>query len=522
MQTGSILVVDDDTKVLEILQKSLSRHGYKVHVATDGEQALDMYRSTDPDMLVLDVILPDMDGREVYRILNNVDTTPTLFMSASADPEVMDSIFEVGAEDFLMKPFSLREFNLKVNKILGAYQNTRELEETKLALESEVSEQQESVEIANRELKRQLLSMKTLFTVSQDLNRRLDLEEMVNRFALTLVGEIQVANMAVFALPTINAAEYRLVGLKGFDRRRIGNLAIDRESDLIKWLEECDNGPEKISRRRGDQWLGRLPDVRLAVFEYVTPIVNRQRMNALVFTGPKLTGESYSKGDLRMLTAICSSAGVGMENARLFAELENTYLSTVRALVSIIEAKDAYTKGHTERVADYSVALGTKLNMPREDVRDLAFGAVLHDIGKLLVYERILNKPGDLDAKEWEILKKHPEIGAGIIENMDFLSRTVPLVRHHHERWDGRGYPDGLAGEDIPLGARIIAVADTFDAMTTDRSYRKALHHETALSHMRGKSGEQFDPDVVDAFVELIEKDQFRPRRRRQYEVEES
>jgi putative two-component system response regulator len=152
------------------------------------------------------------------------------------------------------------------------------------------------------------------------------------------------------------------------------------------------------------------------------------------------------------------------------------------------------------------------MKLSKEEVRSIAFGAVLHDIGKLLVHDRILNKPGRLNDEEADILRKHPEIGAGIIENMEFLAGTVPLVRHHHEWFDGRGYPDGLRGEDIPIGARIIAVTDSFDAMTTHRPYRDALAWATAKDTLLAKSESQFDAEVVRNFIELIEVDGFRPR----------
>jgi HD-GYP domain-containing protein (c-di-GMP phosphodiesterase class II) len=272
------------------------------------------------------------------------------------------------------------------------------------------------------------------------------------------------------------------------------------------------NRPRKLSRNGSGKWASRLPDIRLAVFEYVTPVVVKQELRALVFTGPKMNGNEYRPFEIDLLASLCNSAGTAMEHARLFQQLENTYLSTVKAFMSIVEAKDAYTKGHTERVADYSVALGKKMKLGRTELRDLAFAAVLHDIGKLVVIEKVLNKPGSLDDDEWEILKSHPEVGAAIIENMEFLAGAVPFVRHHHERYDGKGYPDRLMGEQIPLGARIIAVADAFDAMTTDRSYRKALSREVALNTMIAKAGSQFDPKAMEAFMELIEIDDFHPR----------
>lgn len=516
---GDILVVDDDTKVLEILGESLRNRGHEVRVARDAEEALCCYKETTPDMVVLDIVLPDMDGRDLLRIMRSVPgirRVPVLFLSAISDPEVMVNTLNNGADDFLVKPFSLKEFNAKVRKVLGSYRNARALEERAFELESEVSKEQESNVQINKELKRQLLSMRTLFNVSQDLNRRLDLDEMINGFALTLVGELQISSMALFTIKREHGNHFHLEGVKGFDRKRMDDLKLDTKSEFTDWLME-NPGPQKLARSEDEQWALKLPDVRLAMFEYVTPVIVKQRLKGMVFTGPRLNHKEYSAYDLDMLQSICNSAGIGLDNARLFRELQNTYLSTVKALVSIIEAKDPYTKGHTERVADFSVALGKKMDLSKDDIRDVAFGAVLHDIGKLVVYERILNKPGSLDEDEWEVLKEHPLIGASIIENMEFLAGTVALVRHHHESYDGNGYPDGLKGDDIPIGARIIAVADSYDAMTTDRPYRKALDRETARERLRNQAGVQFDPDVVEAFIELIEVDGFKPKKRRSH-----
>jgi putative nucleotidyltransferase with HDIG domain len=223
-----------------------------------------------------------------------------------------------------------------------------------------------------------------------------------------------------------------------------------------------------------------------------------------VFTGPKISGDEYSLYDKDMLTFIANSAGIGLENARLFKQLQVTYVSTLKTLISVIEAKDNYTRGHTERVASYAVAIADRLSLPEAVRRRVTFGALLHDIGKIGVMENILHKEGELDADEWETLKSHPEVGARIVDKMEFLTGTSDIVRHHHESWDGNGYPDALRGEDIPLGARIIAVADSFDAMTTNRSYRRALSIDEAVERLEAGAGTQFDPGIVRVFVRHI------------------
>lgn len=511
---SNILVVDDDLKILEILEESLTKNGHDVDVARDGEEAINRYKEREPDMLVLDVALPDMDGRDLLEIMRSVPgirQVPVLFLSANSDPEIVASTLDNGAEDFLVKPFSLKEFNAKVTKVLGSHRNARVLEDRAVELESEVSRKHDNIVQINKELQKQLLSMRTLFNVSQDLNRLLDFEEMINGFLLTLIGELQISSMALFTIRREHGLRFHLQGVKGFARTRMADLTLDTGGDFAEWLL-ANPKPQKLVRSKDKEWANKLPDVRLAIFEYATAIVVKEKLRGIVFTGPRLTGKEYSRFDLNMLQSICNSAGIGLDNARLFRELQTTYLSTVKALVSIIEAKDPYTKGHTERVADYCVSLAKEMKLSKDEIRDIAFGAVLHDIGKLVVYERTLNKPGKLNEDEWKEMKEHPAIGARIIESMEFLAGAVALIRHHHESYDGSGYPDGLSGDDIPLGARIIAVADSFDAMTTDRAYRKALGREIALENLKALSGIRYDPEVIECFVELLEVGRFVPR----------
>lgn len=502
----TILIVDDDEKVIDILQRSLGRHGYRVIAASNGRDALERFRAETPDMVILDMMLPDIDGREVLqRMRHSVGggSVPVLVLSANSDLDMRLSGLERGAEDYLVKPFSILELNTKIDKALDRVYKTRQLEETKQTLESEVLKGQEQYIRLNKELKKQLLSMETLFSISQDLNRLLDMDELINVLALTIVGELQISSMALFALDTDDSTEFTLHGVKGISKRQLNDLVLQRDGDLAQWLLE-ERKPRKIVRAPDQQRAIKLPDLRLAIFEYATPVVLKQKLNGVVFTGPKLNKNDYTPFELGILLSICNSAGIGIANARLFKQLQSTYLSTVKTLVSIIEAKDAYTRGHTERVADYAVAIAEHMKLPKEERKRITFGAVLHDIGKLGVYENLLNKTGRLSEEEWNILKGHPEVGASIIENMEFLSGTVALVRHHHERYDGKGYPDNLQGDDIPLGARIITVADSFDAMTTDRPYRQALSLEEAIATLQNNSGSQFDPVIVEHFIQVI------------------
>jgi putative nucleotidyltransferase with HDIG domain len=193
-----------------------------------------------------------------------------------------------------------------------------------------------------------------------------------------------------------------------------------------------------------------------------------------------------------------------MRSALLYEQLERAYLGTAEALAAALEAKDAYSAARSSSIVDQAEELGRALGMSEGELRDLRFAAVFHDIGKIAIPERILNKRGPLTAEERVVMEHHTEVGEQILSPVEFLDGVRKLVRHEHERWDGRGYPDGLSGEDIPLGSRIVLACDALHAMTSDRPYRRAMSLEQAVEEVRRCSGTQFDPRVVVALLELL------------------
>ncbi len=184
------------------------------------------------------------------------------------------------------------------------------------------------------------------------------------------------------------------------------------------------------------------------------------------------------------------------------AKLNNSVIQTVGSLIMAIEEKDKYTRGHSHRVAFYSSMVAQTMNLNNEEKKELEYAALLHDVGKIGISEQILNKPGRLNQVEYEIIKTHPSKGVKILEPLKFLDNILPIIEAHHERYDGKGYPHGLIHEQIPMLARIICVCDAYDAMTSDRSYRKPLAKEIALREITDGSGSQFDPTVVEAFID--------------------
>lgn len=227
---------------------------------------------------------------------------------------------------------------------------------------------------------------------------------------------------------------------------------------------------------------------------------------------PESRGQNFAN-----IHALANQAAVTLERSMLlsesrrqaeqieaaYQELQATYDQTLYALMSALDARDRETEGHSLRVSRLACLMGEKVGLPNDQLKALERGALLHDLGKIGISDTILHKPGKLTEDEWKIMRTHPDIGARIVERIPFLQDCMPVVRYHHERWDGTGYPLGLKGNDIPVFARIFAVADVFDALTSKRSYRKRSTPEEAFAYLREQSNVLFDAQIVDALAEL-------------------
>jgi len=218
---------------------------------------------------------------------------------------------------------------------------------------------------------------------------------------------------------------------------------------------------------------------------------------------PATTTEHTIEEILRLLAGISHQAALALERAQSFESLEQTFVSTVEALANALEANDEYTSTHTRWITDMAMRVGRALGFEGQSLKRLELGALFHDIGKIGIPTSILLKPGPLSPEERKVIEMHPELGERILEPIDRLAEVRTIVRSCHERWDGGGYPDGKAGEEIPLEARIILVCDAFHAMTTDRPYRKRLSSAEACRRLQKSAGTQFDPAVVDVFLSL-------------------
>ena len=235
------------------------------------------------------------------------------------------------------------------------------------------------------------------------------------------------------------------------------------------------------------------------------PVKAKEKTIGVLEAINKLGEEAFSEEDLTVFQSLADQVAVALDNARLLAEIEELFFQTASSLADAIEKRDPYTGGHTKRVTTYSLAIGEQLNLDPNEMRWLKLAAILHDIGKIGVEDKILRKADKLDKEEYDQMKQHTLMGAEIIAHIKQLHGIIPGLKYHHEKIDGKGYPEGLADDNIPLIAKIVAVADTFDAMTSDRPYRKPLVKAEACDELRRCCGTQFDKGLVDAFIKAFE-----------------
>jgi hypothetical protein len=236
------------------------------------------------------------------------------------------------------------------------------------------------------------------------------------------------------------------------------------------------------------------------------PMAVGEKAIGTINVGDKIGGAEFSTYDLKLISAIAAEAAVSLENSRLFTEVKDLYLSAVKSLVMAIDAKDPYTHSHSLRVSELSTAVAEVLGFDSRTVEDIKLAALLHDVGKIGVPEHVLLKPGKLSEEEWEAMKQHPIHSTQILEHFKPFKHIAHWVQYEHERHDGKGYPFGLKGEEIPMPSRIIAAADAFDAITSDRYYRKGRSEADAMKILKQHSGTQFDPSVIEAFIAAYEK----------------
>ncbi|MEX2672420.1 MAG: HD domain-containing phosphohydrolase [Phycisphaeraceae bacterium] len=335
------------------------------------------------------------------------------------------------------------------------------------------------------------------------LSARMTVTQEVEAFLSSAVRELQQVVGLRWIGMYLTDDDRRLQSLRG-QAILAGHSDCDREAltaighTLLQQFGESDAAVIGDAAELGIQEL--LPIARRLL---IVPIAREGKPLAVLFGADKVGGADLCSVDSKLVTSAAQSMGIFLENAMLYEDVQDMFMGTLHALIATIDAKDTYTCGHSERVAMLSRDLAQAAGLPATIVERVHLSGLIHDVGKIGVPEAVLCKPGRLTRSEFAMIKAHPEIGVRILSDIHQMHDLLPGVLHHHERWDGKGYPHHLAGEDIPLFGRIICLADSFDAMSTDRTYRKAMPLTDAMAEIKACAGAHFDPDLARVFTTL-------------------
>jgi response regulator RpfG family c-di-GMP phosphodiesterase len=486
-----ILVVDDEKVIREILAEFLTLEGYSVASVEDGEKALTELRIRPYDLVITDLKMPRLSGLQLLeRIGEENISVLTVIMTGFGTVETAIEAMKKGAYDYILKPFKVEEVIHVVQR--GLYRQQLQAENIRL---------------------REAL---TIYRVSEAIALAQEIDHILDVILEAAIDEVK-ADVVTLHLRDPRTGKYeersKAVGREHEPRA----IPTPEVAALVAQFEQgapivAHGG--KAARFFGDASVGDDLVSYVAVPLQVAGTVIGA-LNVFSFT----PGKKFDEGHRKMLAVLASRAATAIDNARLYDDLrhsndelrranlslEEMFQQTVSGFAQAIEESDMYTRGHSERVATYSEILARGLSLAEDEVRRVVQGGLMHDIGKIGVRYDMLNKPGKLTPEEVRVFRQHPEKGKRILEPVPCLHGLIDGCWCHHEWYDGGGYPRGLAGQSIPLVGRIVAIADAYDAMTSDRAYRRALPHEVATGEIERCAGSQFDPELAEAFVKLIE-----------------
>jgi len=353
----------------------------------------------------------------------------------------------------------------------------------------------------NRKLSEKLAEMTILYDIAKLTSSSLDLDEMLSS---TFDSAVKILNAETGSLMLFDS-EGEVLTIKksyGLNEEIIRKTRVKKGETIVGSVAQSGepliiHGRAGISSIKGRKKYEKINSI-------CVPLKTRKGVIGVINLNRKEDANPFTEDNLKLLFTMANDAASAIENATLYQNLHESYLSIIRALVSALELKDSYTRGHSESVTRYAVALAERLKLSPQEIKSIEVAAVLHDIGKIGINDNILSKPERLDEEEWKEVKQHPEFSYKILKEVNFPWDIKPIIYAHHERYNGKGYPAGLKGRKIPLGARILAVADTFAAMTSDRAYRKRLSKERVIEELKMVAGTQLDPEITEVFIEIL------------------
>lgn len=401
----------------------------------------------------------------------------------------------------------------------------KEIENLNVTLEERIEEIEEAnykiadlageLEDKNTTLENAVSKLSTLYKVGLAINSTMETESLFKLIVRTSMETLR-AQIGYIILYSEEDREMMITTLIGHDGLSpSGTILPMSPSSVSSWVIE-NRKPLLIADINQAPEFDRLSSMGYERKTLIcAPLIVKNEIIGTITVVNKIDNSTYNHEELELFSTIAAQASIAIKNAKLYDEQQKTYLNTIQALVSAIEASDSYTRGHSERVTYYSLELAKKLELPQDRLKIIERAAILHDIGKIGIDLTLLHKEGRLTAEDINDLQQHPTIGMKILEPIEFLQDVRLCIGQHHERYDGHGYPNSIPAAELLLESRILAIADAFDAMTSDRPYRKALPVEVAINELYSNAGSQFDPELVPHFVELLKDSQFQNSRQR-------
>jgi putative nucleotidyltransferase with HDIG domain len=480
LKNRTILVVDDYAPTRGMIVEALEQKGdYDGREAENGMEALRFLEKTPCDMVITDVMMPVMNGMELLRLLRERNFgIPVIMMTSRPAVDLTVSAMKGGVVDFLQKPFDIDKLLFKVNLYLQ--------EET---VTTPVSSR-DSLAIAEE---REQLSLKSY--VYEAVERAVGDNDEIFQTIVELALKIADGDTCSLLLYDREYRRFYQKAHKGDDYASLNDNISKAIADIYQ--EAIDK--KDVIMVHSDTNSSISPSLICA------PLLIHGSVLGVLSVRKRKTGGLFTKNDLNQILNLAKRASLNIENKILYESIYENLTETFLALVAAIQVRDHYTEEHSRRVTELSVHIAKEIGLSPKEVEKIRIASLLHDIGKISIPDKVLLKPGRLTNEEYEIIKQHPATGDAILSHLSLLDEERLIVRHHHERWDGRGYPDGLAGHDIPLLARIMSVADFYDACTSDRPYRKGMDIQIVRNELCMNKKSQFDEEVVDVFMGILD-----------------
>ncbi len=376
-----------------------------------------------------------------------------------------------------------------------------ELEQNRKILKEFNERLEEKVSHRTQELKNSKDQLSVLYQISRTVNSTLKLDDILQTI---LDFSIKISNADRGSIMLLDKKNHIFFVKIPYDKseKNIDKIIFPENENTVGWVVK-NKKPLYIEDLENDKQFTKIEVIHRRIKQlFIIPVIVKEKVIGII----NLENTSLTPETIDLLKSFAEGAATAINNANLYQKIQESYFEIVKALAHAIEAKDPYTHGHSARVVEYANSIAQKMNLQEEEKELLKYAAILHDIGKIGVSGLILNAPRNLTDEEYNEIKKHPSIGENIIQHVTLLKPIKPIILHHHEWYNGNGYPHGLSGEKIPLCSRILAVADVYDAIKSDRPYRKALTDDAVIRELKNGSGTQFDPKIVEIFLEIIKQ----------------